>query len=158
MTTPIEGQCRCGRIRMTLSGPPLITMACHCTGCQQMSGSAFSVSALVPQDAFAVTSGDPVIGGTHGETRHYFCGWCMSWLYTRPHGLDDLVNLRATLFGHLADSPPFLETWTSERRAWAQTGATRSFPGLPDPATFPALMQAYRESQAARPDPAPARE
>ena len=91
------GQCRCGQIQFTVHSEPLITMACHCTGCQRMTGSAFSLSALYASDEFNITSGEPVIGGMHGTTRHYFCAHCMSWLFTRPEGIYKLMNVRATL-------------------------------------------------------------
>lgn len=130
---------------MRVTSSPLITMACHCIGCQQMTGSAFSVSALVLSSNFEVMSGAPVIGGLRGATRHYFCPSCMSWLFTRPEGMDEVVNLRSTLFGALADQPPFIETWTSERREWAATGAVHSFAELPGPSAFPTLMQAFAD-------------
>ena len=85
---PREGGCRCGQVRIKVSAPPLVTMACHCTGCQKMSSSAFSLSAAIASEGFAVTKGAPVIGGLHGATRHYFCPHCMSWMFTRPEGLD----------------------------------------------------------------------
>ena len=44
------GQCRCGATRIEASGPPLITMACHCTGCQRMTGGAYSLSSFYPAD------------------------------------------------------------------------------------------------------------
>jgi hypothetical protein len=43
-----EGGCRCGRVRLKITKRPLLTMACHCTGCQRMSSSAFSLSAAIP--------------------------------------------------------------------------------------------------------------
>jgi len=52
---PREGGCRCGRVRVKVTAAPLITMACHCTGCQRMSASAFSLSAAIPTPGFEVT-------------------------------------------------------------------------------------------------------
>src|SRR5215470_19244491 len=92
---PWGGGCRCGRVRFRINAAPLLTMACHCTGCQRMTSSAFSLSAAIPSDGFSVTQGEPVIGGLHGPTRHFFCAYCMSWLFTRPEGLDWFVNIRA---------------------------------------------------------------
>ena len=91
---PLEGGCRCGQVRFRMAAPPVITMACHCTGCQRMSASAFSLSAAIPSDAFLVIQGEPVIGGLHGPTRHFFCAYCMSWMFTRPDGFDAIVNVR----------------------------------------------------------------
>ena len=41
LTIPQEGGCRCGQVRLKISAPPILTMACHCTGCQKMSSSAY---------------------------------------------------------------------------------------------------------------------
>lgn len=140
------GGCRCGQIRFKVTGKPLITMACHCVGCQRMTGSAFSLSALYPSNSFAVTQGDPVIGGLHGATRHYFCSHCMSWLFTRPEGMDDFVNLRATLMDDAHSYRPFIETHTSEMLPWAKTSAIHSFEKLPPAELFGPLIAEFAEN------------
>ena len=142
---PIEGSCRCERVRFSVSAAPVITMACHCTGCQKMSSSAFSLSALIPASGFTVTQGCPVIGGMQGVDRHYFCPHCMSWLFTRPHGIDEFVNVRAALLDNASGYVPFMETWTREKLPWASTPAVESFAQLPEPHEFARLMQAYAE-------------
>lgn len=142
---PREGGCRCNRVRLRVAHAPVMTMACHCTGCQKMSASAFSLSALFTADAFTVTQGSPVIGGLHGADRHYCCPHCMSWLFTRAHGIDGFVNVRATMLDSAADFAPFMETWTCEKLPWALTPAVESFAQLPAPEDFPRLMQAYAE-------------
>lgn len=76
---PWDGGCRCGQTRIRVSASPLLTAACHCTGCQRMSASAFSLGIGIPSEGFDVTQGEPVIGGLHGPTRHFFCPRCMSW-------------------------------------------------------------------------------
>lgn len=104
---PAEGGCRCGRVRLKISAKPLLTMACHCTGCQRMSASAYSLSAAIPSDGFEIMQGEPVIGGLHGASRHYFCPYCMSWIFTRPEGLDWFVNLRPTMLDEPGWFTPF---------------------------------------------------
>jgi hypothetical protein len=142
---PWEGGCRCGQVRLKISSPPLLTMACHCSGCQRMSSSAFSLSAAIPSDGFSVTEGAPVIGGLHGPSRHYFCPHCMSWMFTRPEGLDWFVNLRPTMLDDAAWFAPFIETWTSERLAWATTPAVHSFQTIPSFDDFEGLMKGFAE-------------
>ena len=137
------GQCRCGQIQFEVKSEPLVTMACHCTGCQRMTASAFSLSALYPDNAFSVTSGTPVVGGLHGATRHYFCKYCMSWLFTRPDGLDEFVNVRATLIENAQSFVPFMETYTDEMLPWAKTPAVHSFDRLPSPDDYPALLKEF---------------
>ena len=45
------GSCRCGKVGISVTGAPMLTMACHCSGCQRMTASAFSLSSLYHQDA-----------------------------------------------------------------------------------------------------------
>ena len=147
---PWEGGCRCGQVRLKISAPPLVTMACHCAGCQKMSSSAFSLSAAIPSDGFEVVQGEPVIGGLHGATRHYFCPRCMSWMFTRPEGMDFFVNLRPTMLDDASWFTPFIETFTSEGLPWAATGAPHSYEAFPPFEAFDGLIQDYAE-QAAKP-------
>ena len=74
-TFPIEGGCRCDRVRFRLTAAPVMETACHCTGCQKMSASAFSTTLIVPIEAFAVIAGEPVVGGLRGELAHQHCDW-----------------------------------------------------------------------------------
>jgi hypothetical protein len=143
---PLDGGCRCGRVRLRVSSAPLMTMACHCTGCQRMSASAFSLSAAIPSQGFSITKGEPVIGGLHGGSRHYFCPHCMSWMFTRPEGKDAFVNLRPTMLDDVSWFTPFIETWTSEKLLWADTTALHSFAKYPEFAEFPSLIAAYEQS------------
>ena len=127
-------------MRLRVSAPPLVTTACHCTGCQRMSASAFSLSIAIPSPGFAVTQGEPVIGGLHGELHHFFCPWCMTWMFTRIEGFDDFVNLRATMLDDARWVVPFVETCTSEKLPWASSPAVHSYPTFPAMEDYPALV------------------
>ena len=137
------GGCRCGQVRFEVTSAPMLTMACHCRGCQRMSASAYSLSAAYPAGSFEVTAGEPVIGGMHGATRHYFCPQCMSWMFTRPEGMDELVNVRLTMLDKPGGAAPFIEFYRDEGLPWAATGATHSFGSEPDPNEFPALLAQF---------------
>lgn len=140
---PWSGSCRCGQIRIKVSIPPLLTMACHCIGCQQMTASAFSLSAAIPTEGFSVIKGQPVIGGLHGAARHYFCPYCMSWMFTLPEGIDEFVNLRPTMLDDTSWFNPFIETWTREKLSWATTSAVYSFETLPSYEDYAGLIEEY---------------
>lgn len=140
------GGCRCGQVQLKVRGKPLITMACHCSGCQKMTSSAFSLSALYPLDAVDVSGLEPVIGGMHGEMRHHFCPYCLSWIFTRAEMMGPLVNIRASMLDNVAELPPFIETGTREKLPWAQTPAVHSYDMFPPMDDFPILMQAYAQS------------
>ena len=140
-----QGGCRCGKVRFEADGEPLLTVACHCTGCQRMTASAFSLSEGYPSGAFRIIAGETVIGGLHGATRHFFCDYCKSWLYTEPEGVADFVNVRSTMFDAPRRAPPFVETYRSEGLPWAHTGAVHSYDKLPAMDDWPKLIGAFAE-------------
>jgi hypothetical protein len=131
-TLPMEGGCRCGKVRFRISQAPLLTMVCHCTGCQHMSASAFSTTVAVPTEGFEVIAGAPVIGGLHGkESRHHHCEWCKSWVFTRIVPEQGFTNVRAGALDDPSWFVPFVEVYTSEALPWAKTGARHSYPQFP---------------------------
>ena len=136
---PWEGGCRCGQVRLRVTKPPLLGAACHCTGCQSMSASAFSLSLAVPGDGFEVTQGEPVLGGLSRDV-HWFCPACMTWMFTRPTGMDWFVNLRPTMLDDHGWFEPYIETFTSEKLPWATTPAKYSFERIPDLPDFEPLI------------------
>jgi hypothetical protein len=141
---PLSGSCRCGRVAIRVTKPPLATSACHCRGCQKMSASAYSLTAIVPADGFAVTKGEPVIGGVHGaDTHHFFCGHCMTWMFTRPEGMP-FVNVRPTMLDDTGWFRPFMETYTSTKLPFAETGAVRSFAEFPAMEEYEGLVAEYQ--------------
>jgi len=109
-----------------------------------MSGSAYSMSIAIPAESLAVIDGEPVIGGLHGATRHFFCGWCMSWIFTRPERLDDIVNLRPSVLDRHDWFVPFAEFWTKEKLPWVSTAAVHSFESLPPHGDFIELIEQYQ--------------
>jgi hypothetical protein len=140
---PQDGSCRCGQILLRIESAPLLTMACHCTGCQRMSASAYSLSAAIPTEGFGIARGEPAIGGIHGATRHFHCPHCMSWMFTRPAGFDAFVNVRPTMFDAAVWSNPFIETMTREKLPWVTTPAIHSFESWPAVDQFEDLIKDY---------------
>jgi hypothetical protein len=110
-----------------------------------MSARAFSLSAVIPTEGFSVIKGAPVIGGLHGVHRHYFSPHCKSWMFTRPHGMDQFVNLRATMLDDASWFAPFIETCTKEELPWASTPAVRSYETFPPMAQYAALVAEYAQ-------------
>ena len=137
------GQCRCGKVRFAFDGPVLLTQACHCRGCQQMTASAFSLSTGTALSQFRLTEGETVIGGLHGEIPHYFCDHCKSWLYTSLETVGDFVNVRTTMLDTVPPEPPFVETFTADKVPWVETGAAHSYEGFPAIEDYGMLMQEF---------------
>ena len=108
-----------------------------------MTASAFSLSAAIPTAGFALTQGEPVIGGLHGASRHCFCPHCKSWLFTHPEGIDWFVNVRSPMLDTARQLRPFMETWTREKLPWVSTGAVHAFEALPAFEDYEKLTKDY---------------
>lgn len=142
VTLPIAGACMCGRVKVRVSAPPIITMACHCRGCQKLTASAFSLTAMIPAEGFAVVSGETRVGALHGANPYIYCAHCLNWLYTELSSAP-FVNVRPSLFDAPEWAVPFVESYVSEKLPWATTPAKHSFPQFPAPEQYGPLMAAY---------------
>lgn len=138
---PVEGGCMCGRVKLRVTIPPIMTAACHCSGCQKLSASAFSLTAMIPAEGVEVI-GETAIGALHNASRYEYCPHCLNWLITRPAGMP-FVNVRPTMFDVPAWSTPFMETCAGEKLSWATTAAVHSYERYPPEADYGRLMQEY---------------
>lgn len=126
----IDGSCHCGRITYEAEIDPQKVGICHCTDCQQLTGTAFRVSAPTPEENFCLRSGTPKIYVKTAESgrkrAQAFCGDCGSPIYAtsvsdgpKVFGIrtgtirqrDELVPKRQfwcrSALGWLADIPSF---------------------------------------------------
>jgi hypothetical protein len=114
-----------------------------------MSSSAFSLTGIFPADGFEVVAGEPVIGGMHGaDAHHYFCAHCMTWMFTRPAPMPQIVNVRPTMLDEHGWFAPFMETFTRTKLPWATTGAVHSFAEFPPMDAYEGLMKAFAAANA----------
>jgi hypothetical protein len=149
LTLPLAGRCRCGEIRFRINASPILTMACHCSGCQRMSASAYSLSAAIPRGGFEITRGEPVLGGLRDPAlRHFFCPSCMTWMFTRPpeivtRFLPEFVNVRPTMLDDASWCSPFIETWTKAKLPWATTPAAHSYAEFPPVEDYAMLLAEF---------------
>ena len=52
MKLPQTGGCQCGSIRYEITEAPQLVYTCHCTDCQRLTSSAFSIGVVVSDRAF----------------------------------------------------------------------------------------------------------
>ena len=138
---PKRGGCRCGQVRFEAKPPAMITMACHCKGCQRMTGSAFSLSEMYNGENFNIIMGEPIIGGMKAFPSHYVCPNCASWIFTRvPTPNGEFVNIRTPMFDEANIEAPFIETCAEDKLDWVCTNAIHSFEKFPPQEEFPRLV------------------
>lgn len=116
------GSCLCGAVRFSVRGDPVHVGRCHCADCRKESGSAFTVYAQWPVEAFEL-SGELSRYGGRG-----FCARCGSRLLSPAEPGDSLIEIRV---GSLDDAPfdlkPEAEIWVKRRESWVPlvAGATQ---------------------------------
>jgi hypothetical protein len=59
MQLPLTGGCQCRKVRYEITLEPSLVYSCHCTDCQHITSSAFSLGVALPETAFRLTAGEP---------------------------------------------------------------------------------------------------
>jgi hypothetical protein len=120
MGEPIEGGCRCGRIRYQVGLEQLPRVyACHCRDCQTWSGSAFSVQFILAEDQLIV-SGEPAVfeltspDGTR-TSRQRACPVCFTRIYNSNTRRPGLVVVRAGGLDRSDELSIVAHIWTSRK-------------------------------------------
>lgn len=116
-----------------------------------MTSGPYSLSAIYPSAAVAVTSGETHPVGADPQAGHLGCPRCASWVLTRPPGLGDITVVRSSLFEDADRFAPFMESFVSEKLPFVSSVAPNSFERFPDPSQFPALIEAYARWENATP-------
>ena len=113
------GGCACGAIRFKITAPFIGIGACHCLGCQKMSGGGPNYVALTPKDALVLTKGEikqhRSTADSGAEVARTFCGDCGTPLWSTPANepfltvklgaLDDNVDLTVGIHIYVSSAP-----------------------------------------------------
>src|SRR5262249_50075924 len=98
MELPQTGGCQCGAVRYEITQAPIIVYTCHCTDCQRMTSSAFSLGCVLPDGAFRLVQGEPKgVQRTTGSGRmstRWVCPECGVWVCTAPSPGTTVRNVR----------------------------------------------------------------
>ena len=120
----IDGGCHCGAITYEAEVDPSRTSICHCTDCQQLTGTAFRVTVPAPEDKYRITKGTPKVyvktTADSGVRRaQAFCADCGSPLYATSVGDGPKVyGIRVGTARQRAELVPTREIWHSSALRW----------------------------------------
>lgn len=119
-----QGRCTCGDIRYAFEGEPLAVTVCHCTQCQRQSGSAFSMSMIVPRERFQLLAGtlstflDTADSG--GRKECMFCPRCGTRIYNALSRMPTTINIKPGTLDDTSGLAPKLEAWCSSKQPWLE--------------------------------------
>lgn len=122
VSLPLSGGCQCGALRYELTAAPLTLYACHCTNCQKQTGSAFVLSTLVPEHAFAFAKGKPARTEWKSDAGNPRFGWyckdCGSRIANGQEGGPPILSLRAGTFDDTSWVRPAGHIWVKSAQPW----------------------------------------
>jgi hypothetical protein len=120
----IHGGCHCRSIRYEAEVDPSRVTICHCTDCQQLTGSAFRVTVRALQKDFVLLCGTPrtyVKTAASGAKRaQVFCPNCGSPLYTHALARTQTYGLRVGCIDERQDLIPNKQVWYRSALSWVE--------------------------------------
>ncbi|MDA0107699.1 GFA family protein [Vibrio sp. La 4.2.2] len=125
MDYPLQGACQCGQVTYELHEKPLMVFACHCTECQKLSTSPFSITAVV--DASKVEFSGQLrswerLADSGNRNCAMFCPSCGNRIYHFNPDAPETVKLKLKPIDQsLTDIfEPQAHVWVSEKLDWYQ--------------------------------------
>ena len=117
----VTGGCHCGALRYEADIDPQKVGVCHCTDCQRLTGSAFSVFLPVPREHFLL-SGEPRIYVKTAESGNRraqaFCATCGTRVYASAEKNPEVFNLRVGTIDQRAQLAPKIQLWCRSAMPW----------------------------------------
>lgn len=122
MKLPQTGGCQCGVLRYEITQAPHLIYTCHCTACQHMTSSAFSMGVVLADAAFRLTKGEPRLLPRTAEsgrvTTRWVCPECGSWVSGTPRPGSAIRNVRGGTFDDTSWLRPTAHLWTRSAQPW----------------------------------------
>ena len=120
----VHGSCHCGSVKYEALVDPERTAICHCTDCQNLTGSAYRVSVPAIEGSFRITSGQPSVyvkrGDSGSRRAQAFCSNCGSPLYTYDADSPKVYGLRVGCIAQRAALVPRKQKWWRSALQWTQ--------------------------------------
>lgn len=119
----IDGQCHCGHVKYEAEIDPGQVSICHCADCQQLTGSAYRVTAATASDRIRLTANPPKLYLKHGDNGRprlqSFCPECGSPLFTTGEGADAAwTGIRVGTINQRRALRPSSQIWCRSALPW----------------------------------------
>ncbi len=127
--------CRCGDVRIGITGRVGPLVYCHCSRCRKSSGSAHSANVNVRRRYWTWLSGEDRVREYASSPGVYraFCTRCGSPIYSRRDSESDILRLRLGLFDGDPQRRALAHFWVGSKAPWHSiTDALPQFEDGPD--------------------------
>ena len=119
----IDGQCHCGHVKYEAEIDPGKITICHCTDCQQLTGSAYRVTAITLTSNLRLTANPPKVYRKYGDNGRprlqSFCPQCGSPLFASGEGEDAATTgIRVGTINQRRELKPSRQIWCRSALPW----------------------------------------
>jgi hypothetical protein len=117
----IEGGCHCGKVSYEAEADPAKAGICHCTDCQNLSGSPFVAYIQVPAATFKLRGTPKVyikVAESGNRRAQAFCPDCGSRLWAAAEKDTPVYNLRLGGVRQRAQLAPRTQVWCQSALPW----------------------------------------
>ena len=119
----IDGGCHCGYIQYEAEIDPAKVGICHCTDCQQLTGSVYRVTVPATKDNFKLLKGEPKIyikkADSGVKRAHGFCPECGTAIFATSVTNREVYGVRVGTVRQRAQLPPQRQAWCRSKLEWA---------------------------------------
>lgn len=118
----VDGRCHCGQITFEAEIDPQTVRICHCTDCQNLTGSAYRVNVQTPATHFRLLSGSPKVyiktAESGNKRAHAFCGDCGTPIYASSAQDTKTYALRVGTLTQRTQLRPSRQIWFRSAQPW----------------------------------------
>ena len=122
MSEIFEGGCFCGKVRYRMHGRPMFIHCCHCTDCQQQTGGALAINALIEADRVEITQSQPVAVAmkTDSGLPHdiYRCPECQTAVWSDYGRRRWMLFVRVQTLERRSEFSPDVHIFTRSKVGW----------------------------------------
>jgi hypothetical protein len=121
MKLPQAGGCQCSGVRYEITEAPMLTYTCHCTDCQRVTSTAFSMAIVVAESAFRLAGTElrPLqrTADSGRVVTRWVCPDCGSWVCNSvtPNAMR---RVRAGTLDDRSWLRPTAHFWTRSKQPW----------------------------------------
>jgi hypothetical protein len=132
----LEGGCFCGAVRYRLTDTPIIVNVCHCLQCQNQTGSAFVVNAVIESAKLERQGAIEIVAmSAPGERPHdiHRCKKCKVALWSDYGRRKTVLFVRVGTLDSPARIKPDVHIYTRSKQPWVNLRGQKAFQEFYDP-------------------------
>jgi len=121
----LSGRCLCGAVQYSCKAEPIATAICHCSNCQHQTGTAFSMTVIVPKESFVFEKKDTLVeyldkSESGNDVQRQFCKNCGSPVLSLISLAPQVCLIKAGTLDDKSQLKPTKQVWCRSAQPWLE--------------------------------------